>query len=72
MVGGSCGVASQWALPRDVFGHYPITIRYSIHLCGLKTYRFTNKWLAHSDFTNIVHASWNGFISLGLKILFLN
>jgi len=48
------GVALQCALNRDVSDHCMIVFRYSSQLWGPKPFRFTNYWLEHKDFKDVV------------------
>jgi len=56
--GDAWGVATQWALPRDVSDHCPIILRYSSQLWGPKPFRFNNFWLEHREFVQAVRTSW--------------
>jgi hypothetical protein len=53
------GEATQWALPRDVFDHSSVVLRYSSHLWGPKPFRFNNFWLDHKELGEVVNHSWS-------------
>jgi hypothetical protein len=66
------GVASQWALPRDVSDHCPIVLRYLDQLWGPKPFRFNNYWLDHRALPSVVQQSWeqhnnSGWMAFKLK-----
>lgn len=48
-----------WALPRDVLDIFPLVLKYSTQVEGLKPFRLNNFWLSNASFVEVVRTFWN-------------